>query len=545
MTRLALGLDSSTQSLTAVVVNIDTRKVVYEKSLNYRADKRLDRFGLNEDYILPPQEDGEANQPATMYFASLDAICEDMKEEFPDYNLGIGDIAVINTSGQQHGHVLLNKQSQQCFDNLKKADFSPKASLVTLLKPSLAVPFARIWKTSCTLELASEVREDVGGIQNIIELTGSNAPWRFSAFGIMKTGRDFSEEYGQTLIIHQISSLIPAVLAGNVSIPLDYGNACGTSLMDYRKKQWAEELIRSVSKKLPGYEEGLLAKLPKLSSGKSIVGTIAEYFVRRYGFDPQCAIGIGSGDNPQTKVLIAGSLLSLGTGFVNMVETDGQTLDMKGYTNAMYDAFDRPFMFGCRANGALRWDNVRTMHGFRKQDYKPAEQALRNTPPGNHGRMFLWHADNESFPLSGSFDAVRVGYDEPEFASDYAGIIESCLASVYLHSKYFMTPGKTIYVASGPAASTEIMRRVAAIWNRKAIPIEKGGAALGAAVSGAYALALLEGGDLDPAEFGSSFLQTNKGIEPRPEDVEAYHGDKSFLKTFEKVEAELLEAHPN
>ena len=35
MPKLFLGLDSSTQSLSAVLIDLDTRKVVSEKSLNF------------------------------------------------------------------------------------------------------------------------------------------------------------------------------------------------------------------------------------------------------------------------------------------------------------------------------------------------------------------------------------------------------------------------------------------------------------------------------------------------------------------------------
>ena len=49
MARLALGLDSSTQSLTAVAVDIDSREIVYNKSLDYLADEQLSGFGINSD----------------------------------------------------------------------------------------------------------------------------------------------------------------------------------------------------------------------------------------------------------------------------------------------------------------------------------------------------------------------------------------------------------------------------------------------------------------------------------------------------------------
>jgi len=315
--------------------------------------------------------------------------------------------------------------------------------------------------------------------------------------------------------------------------------------MNYREKRWSEPILKATSRFLQDPVTALGEKLPPLSSGKTLVGNLAGYFVQKYGFNPECKIGIGSGDNPQTKVLVEGSLLSLGSSFVNMVETDGRTFDMKGYANAMYDAFDRPFMFGCRTNGALRWDSVRAGFGLAKDDYQPGERALRETPVGNQGRIFLWQAEKESFPASGVFGPVRLGYQKEDFYADYAGIIESSLASVYLHSKHFTAPGDTLYLTGGPSESPEILRRVAALWNGTVIPVEKGGAALGAAVSGAYALLLSQGNRLDPGKYGSSFLSKKAPVEPRPDDVKAYHGPGRYLEKFKAVENSIINPQAN
>jgi xylulokinase len=536
MARLALGLDSSTQSLSAAAVDLDLKKCVYRKSLDYLADSRLNRFGINSDYILPPQEKGEANQPAALYFASLDALFSDLALEFPDYGLNLKDVAVINTSGQQHGHVLLNESARRKFASLRE-DISPVGNnLASILAKTLSLPFARIWRTSSTSEEAGALRVALGGKSAIIELTGSNAPLRFSAFGIMKTAREYPELFGSTWRIHQISSLITSVLAGNADIPLDFGNACGTSLMDYREKSWSPRVLETIDGLLPFHGTTLAGKFPPLSSGKTLVGNIAGYFVKKYGFRPDCKIGIGSGDNPQTKVLVNGSLLSLGSSFVHMAETDGRTFDLQGNANAMYDAFDRPFMFGCRTNGALRWDSVRAGAGLAKEDYVPGELALQEIPAGNCGRIFFWLAETESFPVCKSIGPVRFGYEEENFAADYAGIIESSLASVYLHSEHFTARDKTLFLAGGPAESREILRRVAAIWNRTVVPVQKGGAALGAAVSGAFALLRLEKIRLNPGSFGSSFLKHEMPVTPRPADVEAYHGPGGYLDKYKTVE---------
>ena len=63
MARLALGLDSSTQSLSAIVVNIDTGDKSLVHSLDYRKEARLNGFWIRADYIIPPRVPGEADQP--------------------------------------------------------------------------------------------------------------------------------------------------------------------------------------------------------------------------------------------------------------------------------------------------------------------------------------------------------------------------------------------------------------------------------------------------------------------------------------------------
>ncbi len=50
MAKLFLGLDSSPQSLSAVVVDLDRRKVVYDKSLNF--DRTLPKYRTRNGVLL-------------------------------------------------------------------------------------------------------------------------------------------------------------------------------------------------------------------------------------------------------------------------------------------------------------------------------------------------------------------------------------------------------------------------------------------------------------------------------------------------------------
>ncbi len=533
--KYSLGIDVSTQSISAVVLDMESCRVIHEYSLNYCRDSRLNTFGIRqEDYILPPDGEGEASQPAGMFLAALDALLSDLKKD-----IDIGSVAVVNTSGQQHGHVYLNGQAPAIFRQLMNGE-SMRSDLYIILKDSLAWDKAPIWMTSDTSEQSKFVRRYVGGKERMIEISGADAPLRFTGVVIRKTGQKFPDIYRRTAGIQLISSFIPAVMTGNPDVPADFGNASGTALMDYRHKIWSDELMRAVSDGLPGGEPALRDKLPPLVSPDSVVGNIAAYFISKYGFLPSCRVIAGSGDNPQSKVLVTGDLLSLGTSIVNMVSTNGETLDMNGYASAMYDGIGRPFMFGTRTNGVMVWDNMRAMYGLGKDEYGPAEEALKNTPVGEE--LLFWQPRNESFPPSGIIDITRPGNYAPGLEADYPALIETTLAVVYTYSKGFTREtGDVLYVTGGARRSSEILRRIAAVWNRPVTPIESGGAALGAAVAGAVGYLRSEGETVDVEEYtGKGLLNTGETIYPRRDDVDAFHRPGGYLDLFKLEETKLI-----
>src|SRR5271157_3802894 len=113
--RLSLGLDLSTQSLSVVLIDIDLRSIVYQCSLDYQKDARLKKYGTQgQNYILPPKNEGEANQPSKMFLAALEALFTDMKSA----GQPMRDILVLNTSAQQHSHAYLSRYSRAIFGRL-------------------------------------------------------------------------------------------------------------------------------------------------------------------------------------------------------------------------------------------------------------------------------------------------------------------------------------------------------------------------------------------------------------------------------------------
>ena len=531
--KTVLGIDISTQSLSAVLLRCSSGEILWDHSLSYRNDSRLSGFGFEHDtMIIPPREPGEAEQPPRLFIAALDALFCDLKNAGVD----IRTIAAINTSGQQHGHVYLNDRARASFASLRDPG-SARKDLAAAISGSFSYGGAPIWKTSNTAVEAARIRAAAGGKTAIIERIGSDIPLRFSAAVHRRLAIRYPETYAATRHLMQISSLIPAILTGDCTIPIDFGNACGTGLMNYAARMWDDVVLNAVADDLHDGTAGLAAKLPSIAHPLSICGTVASYFQIKYGLSADCMIIVGSGDNPQTKVLASGDLLSLGTSFVYMISSPDGRVDATGAANAMYDGLGRPFNFCCRTNGALTWDQLRPHHGLGAADYAACDSALTSVAPGS--LMRFWHPDAESFPVINSHpEPVRLDNAAIDFDSDFSAIVDSSLGLLYQYgmkisgaSDHSRQPAMS--VCGGPSVSPTIMDRIAAIWNRSVIQTGQAGAALGAAAAAAVAL-FPEHEREAVAERLRAAISSGKAIfMPDPEMVRAYHAPGGYLERME------------
>lgn len=541
-----LGLDISTQSISAVVVDPTASRaaIVAEVSLRYRDDPRLNRFGIDfETLLVPPRVVGEADQPPEMFLAGLDAILADLVTAGVD----LSRVAAVSVSAQQHGHVYLAKTGLEAIaalgaateGNRRGAPAGEAEDLVHRFRGAFAYGTAPIWQTADSQREADELRTAVGGTEAIVGASGSDSPARFTGAVVRRTAHRYPDAWRETVQVALLSSFFSAVLSANPTCPIDWGNGAGMSLMDYRGREWSKTLAAAVGDGLPESAEGLRRRLPDLASPITVAGSIARYFVSRYGFDPGCLVNIGSGDNPQSKVMIDGDLLSLGTSFVYMVDTGEPVVDTNGYANSMYDGIGRPFVFACRTNGAMVWDRVRDRFSA---DFHRAEQALAAAHPGAH--LAVWQPYAESYPVAPPFDIVRGEgvTDPPTFEQLYPAIVDSSLVLTRYYAKGFERGKGPLALTGGPAGSAEIQRRVAAIFERPVVVMGSSGAALGSALS-AWRTVLESGtGDFGDENRGGANLGGGYGVDP---DAELSRIRMELVPPERRVEPEpsLVEAY--
>ena len=76
-----LGIDASTQSLSAVLLDAATGHVQWTHTIAYRDDARLCGLGFEHStLVMPPREMGESEQPPKLFIAALEALFDDLKK---------------------------------------------------------------------------------------------------------------------------------------------------------------------------------------------------------------------------------------------------------------------------------------------------------------------------------------------------------------------------------------------------------------------------------------------------------------------------------
>jgi hypothetical protein len=103
---LYIGLDSSTQSLSAVVIEVrgEERSVAFETSLTF--DEVLPHYGTDHG-VLPPADAAVAVSSPLMWAEALDVMIGRLARS----GLDLSRVVAVSGSAQQHGSVYLNGES--------------------------------------------------------------------------------------------------------------------------------------------------------------------------------------------------------------------------------------------------------------------------------------------------------------------------------------------------------------------------------------------------------------------------------------------------
>ena len=138
---LYLGLDSSTQSLTAVIIDLraGARRVVFESSMTF--DDALPQYGTRHG-VLPQPDPHVATSSPLMWAEALDVMMARLQKSGL---LDPRDIAAVSGSAQQHGSVYLKPHAPLAF-----AALDPSLPLVDQIRTVFSCDESPIWMDSST-----------------------------------------------------------------------------------------------------------------------------------------------------------------------------------------------------------------------------------------------------------------------------------------------------------------------------------------------------------------------------------------------------------
>lgn len=469
MAKLFLGLDCSTQSLTAVVMDHDSRQIVYNHSLNF--DQALPHYGTHNG-ILRSDDPLVVHSPPLMWVESLDMLFARMKQD----GVPLGEILAISGSGQQHGSVYLNSRASNTLAGLNAVK-----PLAVNLRGVFSRAMAPVWMDSSTGAECTEIREALGGVKAAAQLTGSDVFERFTGPQIRRFYKTQPNGYARTASIVLVSSFLASIVAGRVA-PIDHGDGAGMNLMDIRKTAWHPKALKATA---PHLRE----KLPPLAPSSKVIGNISPYFVKKYGFHPNTRALVWSGDNPCSVVGLGlikeGTLaISLGTSDTLFGYMKRCRVDERGEGNVFGAPTGDYMALICFKNGSLARERVRDMYQL---DWSGFKQALAKTPPGNRDAIMLPWFEPEIVPRVSRPGIHRFDLDPKDAAANCRAVVEAQMMSMRLHFQWMKVMPKQIYGTGGASTNSAILQIAADVFRCPVVRIEVAkSAALGAALRAAH-----------------------------------------------------------
>jgi xylulokinase len=523
-----LGFDSSTQSLTAVVLDIehDRKQIAFESTIGFDAD--LPQYGTVHG-VLPHATAGVAVAPPLMWAEALDM----MLGRIARSGLALNRIAAISGSAQQHGSVYLNADAAAGLSALDAAK-----PLAPQIAPMLARPAAPIWMDASTAQECAEIAAASGGAASVARRTGSRPFERFTGPQIRKFFKTDPAAYAATDRIHLVSSFLASLLIGTHS-SVDPGDGSGTNLMDLRTKAWWPDAVNATA-------PGLAAKLPTIASSSTVVGRLSPYWQARYGLPPAKVIA-WSGDNPcslvGTGLVAEGRIaISLGTSDTVFGLMHAPRVDAGG-TGHVFGSPTGSYMgLTCFSNGSLARERIRDAFAMTWADFS---RALEAAPPGNHGRILLPWFEPEISPPVPTPGVRRYGLAADDRQGNVRGVIEAQQMALARHSRWMNVDIDTIHATGGAAANRAILQVMADVFGADVYQFQVANSAcLGAALRAYEADAAAEGRAVTWTAVTQGIAEPIAGSRVRP-DRARHAMYRELMRVHEACEAHALGRGPD
>ena len=470
---LFIGIDSGTQSVKAVVLDLDSRRVVAEARAPHRLIAGLP-VGHMEQH---PREWAEA----------LDKVIAAVAAK-----VDRARVRGIGVSGQQHGFVPLDAAGE-------------------VIRP------AKLWcDTSTTTECALITRR-LGGPKAAIRRTGNLVLPGFTAPKILWLRRHEPANYRRLRHVLLPHDYLNYHLTGRFF--MEYGDASGTALMDVRARRWSRAALEAIDPNLADW-------LPPLSDSHEAAGTLRPDLARRYGLSPEVVVSAGGGDNMMgaigtgnvTPGVVSASFGTSGTIYAHAAKP---VVDPQGEIAAFCSSTGGWLPLLCTMNVTTVTERMRELLDL---DHAGLEAAVAASAPGADGLLLLPYLAGERTPNVPDGSGVLLGLTQGSFRG--GPLARAAMEGVTLGMNYGLrrlaalgVRPREIRVTGGGARSGAWRQIMADVFGVPVVGMrEDEGAALGGALQAAWCIARREGrAKARIGEFTEGVVETNEATRCVPD----------------------------
>ena len=412
---LYIGVDSGTQSVKAIALDLDTGQVVAEA----RAPHRLIDG-------LPP---GHMEAHPQEWVVAMDAAIGEVASK-----IDRSRVRAIGVSGQQHG-------------------FVPLDGAGAVIRP------AKLWcDTSTSAECAILTRK-LGGPKAVIRRTGLPFLPGYTAPKVLWLKRHEPANFKKLRHILLPHDFLNFHLTGNYF--MEHGDASGTGFLDVRKRVWSEAATDAVDGRVGDC-------LPALSSSHEPCGTLRPEVAALYGFPADTLVSAGGGDNMMGAIgtgnVTPGAVTaSFGTSGTIYAFAKKPVVDPAGEIAAFCSSTGGWLPLLCTMNVTGVTEQVRSLFGWSLADL---EKAAAGTPAGSDGLTMLPYLDGERTPNLPKGTGVYFGLTRRTLAQGH--LARAAIEGTTLGMNYGLRRLATLGVKAkeirltGGGARSSVWRQVAA-----------------------------------------------------------------------------------
>lgn len=497
---LFLGIDSGTQSVKALVYDMESKRAI--------ADGRAPHALIEN---LPA---GHMEQNPTQWIEAMDtAILQAIGQIDRKAIKGIG------VSGQQHGFVPLDESG-------------------TVIRP------AKLWCDTSTSEECAMITESLGGEEAAIAKIGNRILPGFTAPKILWLKRHEPENFSKLRRILLPHDFLNYYLTGEAF--MEFGDASGTAMMDVRSRTWNSEAISAIDPVIADY-------LPSLTSSDQACGNLRSEVARKYGLSESVLVSAGGGDNMMGAIGTGNvskgvATASFGTSGTIYAFNDAPVVDPRGEIAAFCDSTNGYLPLMCTMNVTTVSEHFRKLFG---KDHAELNASIEAVPAGSGGLVLLPYFEGERTPSIPNGSGVFIGLNGKTMNPDY--MIRAAIEGVTMGMNFGLQRLKELGVITsevrltgGGSRSSAWRRIIADVFGMPVVCMrEDEGAALGGALQAAWCWSRQSDADVSIQSIteGATALDESTRLEPDDSAKARYAELQSFHASLSKSMEPVFETH--